>query len=502
MNKLKHILLTLMLIVCLPISAQTISGFKRVSVSVMPNDDTVLKSVGLNTSNELVWFTKLPQVNSDWNATSGPSQILNKPIIANPTFQSVLNAGKTAFAFDQEEHFRLTSQWYTGGPIHNTIFKRNSIQFEFNSKGYEINENGIFSIHPLTSTNTGFNIAGGGISLKTSPIGATGTIKTDQLQSNHTFQLPSTSGTFPMTINGQMADIFGNINISGGSLPSHLEYNSSNKTIWNNGFGDQGLNTTYGENSLISNAGGYANTAIGSNTLKSTTTGSSNTALGSDTMKLNTTGGNNIAIGDRTLPSNTTGSYNTVVGTVSMDKNISGADNVVMGFGSLSNNISGNNNLVLGNSTLGNNTVGNDNIVLGSIGMYHNTTGSGNIAIGKNSGTYIGSSGTSPNTVSDQSIYIGENARPEASGQTNQIVIGRLAYGGGSNTVTVGNNNVSKTILKGIIETNGSYKLQDLNIAPTSSSDVGILGEIRVTADYIYVCTATNTWVRSALTTW
>ena len=30
----------------------------------------------------------------------------------------------------------------------------------------------------------------------------------------------------------------------------------------------------------------------------------------------------------------------------------------------------------------------------------------------------------------------------------------------------------------------------------------GTKGEIRVTATHIYVCTATNTWVRSALATW
>lgn len=44
--------------------------------------------------------------------------------------------------------------------------------------------------------------------------------------------------------------------------------------------------------------------------------------------------------------------------------------------------------------------------------------------------------------------------------------------------------------------------LRALNTAPSSSTDTGTAGEIRITATYIYVCTATNTWVRSALTTW
>jgi hypothetical protein len=46
------------------------------------------------------------------------------------------------------------------------------------------------------------------------------------------------------------------------------------------------------------------------------------------------------------------------------------------------------------------------------------------------------------------------------------------------------------------------FKLSALNTAPSSASDTGTLGEVRITATYIYVCTATNTWVRAALATW
>lgn len=37
---------------------------------------------------------------------------------------------------------------------------------------------------------------------------------------------------------------------------------------------------------------------------------------------------------------------------------------------------------------------------------------------------------------------------------------------------------------------------------PDSASADGIEGTITWSEDYIYVCTATNTWKRSALTTW
>lgn len=46
------------------------------------------------------------------------------------------------------------------------------------------------------------------------------------------------------------------------------------------------------------------------------------------------------------------------------------------------------------------------------------------------------------------------------------------------------------------------FTLSALNTAPSSATDTGTLGEVRITADYIYVCTATNTWVRTALATW
>jgi len=38
--------------------------------------------------------------------------------------------------------------------------------------------------------------------------------------------------------------------------------------------------------------------------------------------------------------------------------------------------------------------------------------------------------------------------------------------------------------------------------APSSASDTGTAGEIRIDASYIYVCTATNTWKRTAISTW
>lgn len=46
------------------------------------------------------------------------------------------------------------------------------------------------------------------------------------------------------------------------------------------------------------------------------------------------------------------------------------------------------------------------------------------------------------------------------------------------------------------------YTLSALNTAPASANDTGAIGEIRVTATYIYICIAASTWVRAPLTTW
>ncbi len=47
-----------------------------------------------------------------------------------------------------------------------------------------------------------------------------------------------------------------------------------------------------------------------------------------------------------------------------------------------------------------------------------------------------------------------------------------------------------------------SFSISALNTAPASSGATGTIGEIRYDANFMYVCTATNTWKRSALSSW
>ena len=68
--------------------------------------------------------------------------------------------------------------------------------------------------------------------------------------------------------------------------------------------------------------------------------------------------------------------------------------------------------------------------------------------------------------------------------------------------ISIGNtNDIYKLDVTGDIRAN-QFRLSSLNVAPSSASATGITGEIRITATHIYICVATNTWVRSPLTTW
>ena len=91
----------------------------------------------------------------------------------------------------------------------------------------------------------------------------------------------------------------------------------------------------------------------------------------------------------------------------------------------------------------------NNNIALGAYSLYNPvTSASYNIAIGYSAGRYI-TNGTTNNGNVKNSIFLGADTKAQANGQTNQIVIGHNAIGNGSNTVTLGGNEITKTILKG-----------------------------------------------------
>ena len=56
--------------------------------------------------------------------------------------------------------------------------------------------------------------------------------------------------------------------------------------------------------------------------------------------------------------------------------------------------------------------------------------------------------------------------------------------------------------ISGGVEVTGQINLSALNLAPASAKSPGKEGEIRWTANYVYLCIATSTWVRAPLITW
>lgn len=217
-----------------------------------------------------------------------------------------------------------------------------------------------------------------------------------------------------------------------GSGAGSLEFNSTDLTVWNNGKSNVDTNTSFGEAALRSN----------------------------------TTGGWNTAYGQSALYNNTTGNFNTAVGLASLPANISGQLNTALGYGALNTSSTGNENTGLGSASLNNTTTGSDNLASGYNSLGFNTTGSNNVALGTSAGSYISPSGN--NTISNQSVYLGAQTKTFANNQTNEIVVGYGAVGNGSNTATIGNSSITRTVLNGNVGigtgTSGSAKLNVLNV--------------------------------------
>ena len=149
---------------------------------------------------------------------------------------------------------------------------------------------------------------------------------------------------------------------------------------------------------------------------------------------------------------NTSGFYNNAVGTGAMASNTSGSLNNAMGISALNSNTTGSSNTAVGVNALVLNTSGNNNTGIGDGAFRFLSSGSSNVAIGKVSAGFINGGGNL-NTL-NQSIFIGEDTRASADGNTNEMVFGHNAIGQGSNTVTLGNSSITKTFLRGSVMVN------------------------------------------------
>lgn len=296
-------------------------------------------------------------------------------------------------------------------------------------------------------------------------------------------------------------------------------------------------NTALGSYALEDATSGYSNTAVGMEALSANTTGYNNIALGDSALKLNVSGYSNIAIGDRVLyangPShnnigigiqalymndvggenvafgtkalftNDAGAYNIAIGTESLYSNIDGHYNIALGYKSLTLNDGGYNNIAVGsqalefntsgaaNTAIGNQSLnanfdGDYNVALGDQALFSNTDGYSNVALGYMAGMYAGV-GSADNQLSNTSIYIGYDSRAGASGNTNEIVIGSNTVGNGSDTITLGNDSISRTLLQGRVGIDTVDPGTALSVAGLSgTSSYNLLRYDPATGDFYY----------------
>ncbi|KKP28498.1 MAG: putative T4-like protein proximal tail fiber, partial [Candidatus Nomurabacteria bacterium GW2011_GWE2_31_40] len=344
------------------------------------------------------------------------------------------------------------------------------------------------------ANDTNFALTGGinGLSFDTDTLSIDST--------NHRIGIGTTSPTQKLDVSGNI-----NINTNGTSIlfSSYKGADSDGDNIFIGGGGLSSVgvvgetykgakNTALGASSLYSNTTGYDNTAIGYQSLYNNTTGTYNVAVGNQALYSNTVGYDNIAIGYKALYSNVSGhsgvaigfesqlnvdpatrawtnyntsigfqslrgsttaaenigDNNTAIGYQSLYSNSSGHRNTAIGSQSLLNNTTGTDNSAIGNSALYSNTTGSSNSAIGNSALYSNTTGSNNTALGHYAGRYL-TDGLTGRVTGNNGLYIGYATKASADGTDNEIVIGASAIGAGSNSVTLGNDSITKTLLKG-----------------------------------------------------
>jgi len=159
----------------------------------------------------------------------------------------------------------------------------------------------------------------------------------------------------------------------------------------------------------------------------------------------------------------TDASYNIGIGYYALHDVTVGNYNSCIGYKVLENITTGFQNSAVGESALNSLTTGGKNCAVGSDALRNISGSDSNIAIGVNAGRYYGAY-VDGNASSEESIYIGETTRASANGNTNEIVIGHLALGNGSNTVTVGSSGYTGFYLPG----------DDYNIYLGASNDYSI----------------------------
>lgn len=333
--------------------------------------------------------------------------------------------------------------------------------------------------------------------------------------------------------------------------------------VWSTAYGFLALaavtsgqeNTALGWKTLSALTTGNFNTAVGVFSGGALTTGSGNTSLGTDSLRDSLTVSNNVAVGATAMRNPLDGANNNVavgVGALLGQASTTGTDNVAIGFNAIAGTswTTGSNNVAIGSHTGQSITSGLFNMMVGAGAGMNVTSGQGNTLIGINAGNAIttgsgniffgaaaGSLNTGNNNIAigtsslaalvlgNYNVAIGHDVGLSVIGSHN-VLIGPLIVPtiltSGSDNIILGTESncdtatgaTSSTFL--VCATSGSTPLLQGNLLAASlalqvNGTLGIpqatwadnqtcaVGQISVDASFIYVCTATNTVKRAAL---
>ncbi len=286
-------------------------------------------------------------------------------------------------------------------------------------------------------------------------------------------------------------------------------------------------NTFIGANAGQHNRTANANVFVGRQAGFNNTYGIQNTFVGGfNAGANNTTGSNNTFIGDRAGQANTVGGLNTFLGQTAGFSNSIGLNNTFVGHASGLNSITGSNNVLLGQAS---DLTSSISYAIG-IGFKAKPNASNQLAVGGDvaSGITEAFFGKGPfsatplafrlNVTAAQGTNIaGANLQVAAGRSTGNASGGKLIFqtspvgvsGTAQNapvdrvTITdAGNVGIGTSTPGAKLDINGDSFIVETAKTPSSASDACITGTYAWDTDYLYMCVATNTWKRAALSTW
>jgi hypothetical protein len=332
---------------------------------------------------------------------------------------SVMTANATIPVADVTGAAPLASPTFTGTPLAPTATAgTNTTQVA--TTEFVTSAIAVATIPDATTTAKGkIQLAGDLAGTAALPVVATNAITTSKiLDANVTdAKIATVSGSkVSGNITGSAANVTGTVAIANGGTGSTTQNFvdlTTNQTIA--GTKTFSSNGSFKGNSIgVGNATGGSNLAVGAGALNAASTGHRNTAIGSGAMQnyVGTSFDNNTSVGYANLVGMTTGSGNTSVGAESMMSLTTGMYNT---------------------------SIGNQSLI--------NTTGSSNVGVGQGAGGTI--------TTGSNNTMIGTSANVSANNLSNSTALGNGAIVEASNSVQLGNTNVTNVKTSGTLTAGG-----------------------------------------------